>query len=807
MFQGYFKIAWRNLFRNKLHTSINIGGLIIGFTIGIAILLVVYDQFCYDNFHTNYNRLFQAYQVFNNPGGETVTNEFGIAAAPAYRMEVPAIEKTTRILDGGNHVEYNGKDLQIPVALVDNDFLAMFSFPVKSGNSMNALESLTAAVITEEAAKTIFGNENPIGKSIKASIGDKMQILVVSAVLKNITGSSINFQVLARIENLPNYASANNDWNDKAPVVYIQLKDGATRATAERQLKETDKKYTPAWYTDMEKKGAKPDKYGDLFATRLLPLTDVHFSTRVNGHRAISYMQIFTLLTVGLFIILIACFNFVNISLANAFTRSGEIGVRKCLGASKWKLFGQLWSESLMVCVIAFIISLSLVNIFLYSIDGFEQMRTSLLSVIWRPGFILLATSLLLFVSLVAGGYPSWQMIRFKVVETLKGRVSLRRNSVLRASLIVTQFVIACVMISCTYIIYRQYQYLQSADLGLNKEYVVSIPLHQTDKGSETIQKLRARLSSNPHILSITGSNINMGRGSDHRTVKMTTDFYYKDNHIITNMASVDYDYLKTFGLRPIEGRDFDRSFGSDTMNSVIISASVAKQLHEKNLIGMTIGADSSNPGGWHVVGIFPDFHLYTMEEKLEPLTLTLDNRSPVNYCFVKTTSENSLDNLAAIKKEMALLEPGQDFTGSFVDENINNWYQGEKTMSVLFSIAATITIVLSCSGLLAMVLLIIQQRIKEIGVRKVLGASVQSISLLIAKGFVWLIMIAVLIATPISWFAMSKWLNDFPYRIGIHIWMFALVALIAFAISLLTISVNTIRAARQNPVKSLRTE
>jgi hypothetical protein len=226
-------------------------------------------------------------------------------------------------------------------------------------------------------------------------------------------------------------------------------------------------------------------------------------------------MQMITMMMVGMFIIFIACFNFVNINLANAFTRSREIGVRKCLGAAKGKLFAQLWSESFLLCAIAFVFSLLLVNVLLRSINGLDQLRNALLNEIWKPGFMALVVLLLLFVSLMAGGYPSWLMIRFNVVESLKGRISMKRKSGLRSSLIVMQFVIACIMISCTYIIYQQYQYLQNADLGINKEYVISVPLHQPDKGREIIEKLRLRLASNPHILSITGSNINMGRGSE----------------------------------------------------------------------------------------------------------------------------------------------------------------------------------------------------------------------------------------------------------------------------------------------------
>jgi ABC-type antimicrobial peptide transport system permease subunit len=806
MFKNYFRVAWRNLYRNKLHTAINLGGLIIGFTIGIIILLVVYAQFTFDNFHEHRKRIYEAYQVINKTDGQEITNLFGFAPAPVYKKESSVIERATRITDGGNHVEYKGKDLVIPVAMVDEDFFPMFSFPILKGNRSNPLANLSDVVLSEDAVKKIFGNEDPIGKTIKASAGESMQKFIVTAVVKNFTNSSINFEIVTRIENRSNYPGSRNNWNDRSPNVYIELKKGATSMEAEGQLRQIDRKYVPEWYDDLAKKGLKADQSGDVMATRLLPLSEVHFSTRVNGHRAISSMQMLTILTVGLLIIFIACFNYVNINLSNIFTRSREIGVRKCMGASRWKLFLQLWSESFLVCIIAFIVSLLLVHYLLHSITGFEPLKISVQSVIWQPVFLLLAFALLFFVSLVAGGYPSWLMIRLRVVETLKGKISLKRNSVLRSSLIVMQFVIACIMISSTFIIYRQFKYLQNADTGIDKDYVISVLLHNPGKGSETIEKLRGLLANDPRIISISGSNINMGRGSDHRTVKSTTDFTVNNQTIRTNVASVDYDYLKTFGVKLLEGREFSKAFGTDTINSVVISQSVAEQFHDKNLVGKTVGADSSSRG-WHIVGIFNDFHLYTLEEKLEPLTLTISKDAPLYYGFVKTTSLNPVASMESVKKAMSVLEPGQEFNASFVNENINDWYQAEKMMSVLFSIAAAVAIVLSCSGLLAMVLLIVQQRVKEIGVRKVLGASVQNISLLISKEFLYLVVIAILIATPLAWIVMNQWLNGFPYRIHIQLWMFVVVAFTALIIAMTTIAVNTIRAAMQNPVTSLRSE
>jgi ABC-type antimicrobial peptide transport system permease subunit len=814
MLKNYWKIAWRNLFRNRLHSSVNIGGLVIGFTVGIAILLVVYQQFQWDHQQVNGKRLYEAYQVYHDPTGDRYNNSFDLGPGSAYKVEAPAIERMTRLRDGGNQIEYKGRDIPIPVMMVDADFLSMFTCPVVKGQGADALAQLTDAVVTEETAKKIFGNEDPIGKHIRVSVAGGQQDLVVTSVVKDPVASSVRFQILTRIENSGNYGKQRDHWDDNFCYLYIELKEGASQRQAEGQLRDVDHKHVPTRYADLQQKGAKPDALGDLWATRLLPLKNVHFDTVINKGRAVSVAELLITMSVGLFIILIACFNFVNISLAGAFTRSREVGVRKCLGAERWKLFLQLWGESLLVCVVSFGISLVLVNVLLHYIPGLQQMRVPMEEILWQPQFMGILVGMLLFVSLMAGGYPALVMIRFKAVETLKGKVSMSRKSALRSSLIVLQFVIACVMISCTFIMYRQYQFLTHSDLGIARETLISIPLHAPDKGHSTIAKLRQRLAADPRIVSVSGSNINLGRGSDHRTVHSTTGFTYEARDISTQMASVDYDYLKTLGVKLLGGREFDPTYGTDTSKNVIVNESMAKQLIgggraalPASIVGKDIILDTANNLSWHIVGVFPDYHLYTMNEKVEPLTLTLKTGESIPYVFVRTNGKDMIGSMATIKREMAELEPGQDFNGSFVDDNINDWYTQEQTTNFLFSIAAAIAIVLSCSGLLAMVLLIIQQRVKEIGVRKVLGASVASISMLVSREFIALVALAVVIATPIAWWAMNTWIQGYPYRISITLWNFLLVGVAAVGIALVTIAFNTIRAARQNPVRALRSE
>lgn len=808
MFKNYLALSFRRLFRNKFHTTINLVGLVIGFTIGLVVLLAVYGQFTYDKFHVNRDKIYQAYQVFHKASGDEIGNTFPFPAAERFKAEAPAIDKATRFLYGSNTIMYNEKEVDITTMLVDEDFLQMFTYPVTKGNAVNPLHNLSNIVISEKTATIIFGDEDPVGKTIKSPYGGQVKELIVAAVVKDIPkNSTIRFDAIARVEVRPDYTVDKANWNNQHHPVFVQLKESATVQQAEQQIRTINQKYLADWTASLKRDGAIPDKNGDVFATQLLSLKDVHFSPGINNvGNSVNKAELFTMLAISLLIILIACFNFVNINLANAFTRSKEIGVRKCLGASKDSLFLQLWSESFIVCSVAFLFSLVLTNIIIGIMQRQAPSNMPLQELLWNPGYLLMTFGLLLLVSFIAGGYPSWLMAKLKVVETLKGKITLKRKSIARSSLIVVQFVIACIMISSTLIIYNQFQFLQHADLGVNKEHVIVIPFHKPEKGISNIAKLRTRLASNPAILSLTGSSVNIGLGKDGITTKMTNRFGYKDKEINTNMTYVDYDCLKTFGIKPIEGNDIDVSYAADSLPHVLLTESLVKQFNEKHLVGQRIVIDSGAPA-WNIVGIIPDFHMYSMREAKEPVALIMDKKAGVRYCFIKTKAQNKVAVMDALKREMAILEPGREFKGSFMDENINNWYKQEKVMSIVLSIAAAIAIVLSCMGLLAMVLLIIQQRIKEIGVRKVLGASVSNISYLISKEFLLLVSIAVLIATPISWLAMNKWLQSFAYRIEISIWMFLLVAIIALLFAFLTICYNTVKAAVANPVKSLRTE
>ncbi|MDB5119894.1 MAG: hypothetical protein JWN56_1112 [Sphingobacteriales bacterium] len=791
--------------KNKLHTSINVIGMAVAFTCSILLLLFVYQQFSFNKFHTNVDRLYQVYNSYSTPTGVETGGEMGYPAAPALKAEGIGIEKTTRIKFGGRSVKYKDKELDLQVNLVDNDFFSMFSFPVVKGAKSNPLANLTNVVISEHAAEKLFGTEEPVGKTINANIGGEWKSLIVSAVLKDFPdNSSIKYDVLARPEISPDYADGKNKWSNQHHPVYVQLSASATKEQVERQLRSFTKKYNLGDVSFMKSKGYKPDENGDMSSMRLLPFADLHFIA-IGSHQEVSKSFLYVIMLVSLVIILIACFNFINLNIGLSFTRTKEMGIRKCLGAGKRQVWLQIWGESLFTVLIAMIIGIIIIFTLLEYLNKTSKINLHS-SLLYQPLVVLILLGILIAVSFIAAGYPSFIMGKLKTVEILKGKISLKKPGVFRNALIVVQFVIACIFICSTIIIYQQFQHFRNAPLGYNTSSIISIPIHNQAEGKRIVGQMRTRLSSQSSIISVTGSSINLGIGNDHSTSKSSSSFDYNGKSVSTNWISADYDILKTLNIMPKEGRDFKTDYVADSSHMVIVTASMAKQLSDKAVTGLSFYPDSSQPK-LTIIGVIPDFHLYSMHEKNEPLTISLTHDSMLAYMLIRVNTPNTSATMNLVKATYAEVEPGVEFKGSYVNENIERWYEIEQMLSKMFSIASIVAIVLSCMGLFGIAFIVIKQRVKEIGVRKVLGATVSGIAVLVTKEFIKPVILAMVIATPIAWWVMNKWLQDFEYRITISWWMFVIPGLLAVFIALATVSSQAIKAAMANPVKSLRTE
>lgn len=807
MFRIYLKTLVRTLKKNKLATAINVVGLTIAFACALLLLLRVYDEFSFDKAYADKERIFKVYNFGNAPEGERLSSSMPLPLQAAIKAEQVGVERAALMNSGsGQGIRYNGKTLALGTSLVGADFLDIFSLPVRQGNRQNALSGTGNLVLTSQAAEGVFGKEDPIGKRVEVNIGGQWTSLTVSAVLENIPrNSSLGFDMLARIELFPDYAAGANRWDWWNSSLYVKIQAGASQKTVEAALRQLVAKYYLGTIADVKKMGYKQDAQGDYIGLRLLPADAFHFDTQVGAPDAINKSFLYVLLLVSCSILLIACFNFVNLNIGISFTRTKEIGIRKCLGAQRKQVWLQVWSESVFLILVSMIAGVGCALLFLKKFNqvfgaGIEA------SLLGHPLVILALFLLVLVISLLASGYPSAVMASLKITEVLKGKFSMKGKSVLRNGLIVLQFVIAIVLISATLVVFRQFQYLRKAPLGYDTNALISIPVKQADKVTHTIAKMRAILAAQPSVISISGSSINFGVGMDGGTNKHGMGFEFEGKQVRTNLLSADYDIVKTLGVALKQGRDFSGTYASDTANNVIITESMAAQLGVKDPVGVSFVADSAE-APWTVVGVISDFQLYSMYNKREPLTIRMDPADPVNYLLVRVVTQNPSATMDLVKKAYREAEPGGDFNGSYVNENVDRWYRSEQQLAKMFMAAAAVAIILSCMGLFGMAFIVVGQRTKEIGVRKVLGAPVHNIAILISKEFIKPVVIAILIASPIALWALNKWLQHFTYRVPLTWWVFAAAGSLAVLIAVITVSVQAIRAAIVNPVKSLRTE
>lgn len=806
MFKNYLLLALRNMRKNMLHTFINVLGMMVAFTCSIFIVLMVYRHFTYDDFELNKNKLYKVYSYAIGSKGEETGTAMPYPLTPALKSENIGIEKATSIKNEGRLVRYNDKTLDMTTTLVDEDFLNMFTFQVINGNTKNPLSSTSNAVLTQTSAKKLFGDENAIGKPIEVKLYNNWYKLIVTAVVKDIPeNSTIKFSILVRTELFPNYVEMRNLWDNRNHDVYVLLANNATKLQVENRLRSLLQKYAPTNVAIAKKDGYIPDINGDYNSLRLLPFAEEHFSPQLGSGGTVSKSVLYVLMLISAVIILIASFNFVNLNIGISFTRTKEIGIRKCLGAGKKQIWLQVWGESFLMILMSMLVAVGAVTLLIQKFNQVFNAKMST-SALMQPAVLFILIVLVIIVSFIASGYPSTVMAKLKTIEILKGKITVKRPGMLRNALIVVQFVIAILLMCSTVIIFQQFDYLRSAPLGYNTQSIISIPIKSNETGKEIVGKLRTRLSAQSSVLAVSGSDVNLGIGKDHSTRTSITCFTYGDRTICGQVINGDYDILKVLGIKPLSGHDFSMEYAGDTSTQIIATKSYAEEFNQKTVAGFSYYADSTQPP-IKIVAVIPDIQIKSLSDQQKPVILNLSHDKRIDYAWIKVNTANAAATMDMVKKVYAQIEPGVEFQGSYVNENIERLYIEEKMMANLFTIAASIAIILSCMGLFGMASIIIRQRVKEIGVRKVLGASVSSIFSLVSREFVKPVIIAFLIAVPLCWWTMDSWLQNYSHRVNIHWWVFALAGTAAFAITICTVSFQSIKAAMSNPVTSLRTE
>lgn len=798
MLKSYLKIAWRNLRKQKVFAAVNVVGMSAALCAALLLSLTAYREWTFDNFHENGKDIYQLVGIEDTGGQLRTGASMSKPLAAAIQKEVPGVKHITFIAGYNVPVRYGTNHYYLSTQLVDNDFLKMFTFPVVKGDKNNALQQLNQVVLTERAAGILFKDTEPVGKTVELNLSGKWQPFIVSAIASDIPDNSgIYFELLTRFENDPEYNVTKNDWSASNYPLFVQLEPGTSKTSFEKNINTVVKKYYKGKIEDLQKNAVTGNNGKDVFYLEGIALKDFHLDANSTFYSGLNKFYPWLMIILATLIIGIAAINFINLSIARSFTRSGEIGLRKSLGAQNGQLMLQFWAEAFLLCCFALVLSLGLM-VFLLPYYNKVFGHHIALSIFRNIRVVAGTIGGFLLVTLLAGGYPAWRVAKLNILEVLKGKLGLGKSNGMRNGLIVIQFMVAVVLISCTSIIWQQLNFIQSAPLGYNTSQVISIPLDNATPSDITAMK--NRLTEMPEVKSVSGSMLNLGLGKDGSSGNWTRGFTYKDRHVSTQYLAVDYNYAKTLDLKILSGRDFSREYGTDS-SAVVVNEQMAKQLGVTDPVGLSFRMGDDEPPV-HVIGLVKDYHFESLHKKIEPLTMTMN--APLNYIFVKVETSNPVASLKKIGATWKGINELAESDPSFLDENTQRLYRQEQRFSKIFMSGAVLAVIISCMGLFAIAVLVMAHRKKEIGIRKVLGASVSGIVLLLSKDFLRLVLVAVLIATPAAWYFMQRWLEGFEYHTSIHWWVFGIAGLMAVCIAFITVSLQSVKAALANPVKSL---
>ncbi|WP_400077336.1 ABC transporter permease [Winogradskyella sp. R77965] len=805
MIGNYFKIAFRSLWKNRTFTALNVVGLTAAF--GVALLLAMYAvyELSYDRFHEHGDNLYMVYSEDSSPNGIEANISKSEPFSAALRDEVSGVEKITRYNGSGVLLSYQDKQLGMSGAYVDPDFFDMFSFPIIKGDKQNPITSESSVAITELAAKRIFGDKNAIGQTVTILRDEEQVPFTVTAIVEDFPAtSSIGFDVILNFKSQGYHAYERGvgQWDVENHEVYMQLSKEITPIQFESSTIDFTQLHYKNEIDNAKRDGVRPNNDGLYRQIKLLPYKDIRFANFNQGPVTINRTMPYLVLGIAILILFIACVNFVNMSIAKSDQRLREIGMRKTLGANKKQLFFQFWGESILVFTISAGLGILLATLLLPQFQVLFSTRASFTTFL-NPALIAILISIVVGITLIAGGYPAILMSRLGTLQSLKGKLDNSGKNYLRNSLMVLQFGIAILLISGTLVLQDQVEFMRTKDLGFNKEQVIAFPLNGERNDQQALQLVRDALQDKPNILSVSASNNILGLGKDGSRSTSVLGFEHNGRGVETHMLVVDSDYIETLDLDLVEGRSFKKNLASDSL-SVIINESMAKQLNEDEILNSKINIDNKF---FSIVGVIKDFNFQELDRHIAPMSLFALPNWNLRNVYVKVESQNLEQSYNDIKGVWASIEPNAEFQGSFLNENIDRTLRSERNMITMIGSGSILAITLSCIGLFAMSLLIVAQRRKEIGVRKIVGASVSAITILLTKDFMKLVGIAFLIATPIAWWAMSKWLQNYAYSIDLNILVFLMAGGIALIIAIITIAGKTISAATSNPVNSLRAE
>ena len=784
MIMNYLKITWRNFRRHKAYSFINIAGLAIGITACILLLLWVQDEWSYDRFHTNVNEL---YRVLLDPLGASPTHEAVTPPLLAEKMKesFPEVVNAARVATSGtllfkhgDQAFYEGQGI-----FADPAFFEMFSFPFLRGDPATAFSELRSIVITENMAAKFFRDENPLGKILTINNTTDYK---VTGVIKNVPHNShLGFNYVRNFMLLKEYGVNLEGWGNVSFHTYVQLQKNSSADRVNEKLK-----------TMIEEEDPGHNMY------YLQPLTQVHLHSNFNFDPAVtgSVMYIYIFTAAAIFILFIACINFVNLTTARSGIRAKEVGMRKAVGAFRKDIVKQFFGESLLLSFMALLLAVILLQLLLPLFNDLAGKELTMS----HSGYLQILLGLMgiaLFTGLLSGTYPALFLSSFQTISVIKNLPqSGTKGALFRKILVVTQFSLTIVIMIGTIVVHKQLDHIRNLNLGYDKDHMVCFPL-RGEFGKE-MDAAKAELRQNPNILDVTATSslpTHIGTGTSGAQWEGKPD----DLRIQMQIVSVDHSYLDTFRMKMAEGRFFSKEFESDKTESYVLNEAAIKAIGMNSPIGkrFAIGRESGA-----IIGVIKDFNYKSLHSEIEPLIMVMDPNF-LRYACIRISSENVEETIAFLESIWNKFSAGYPFDYTFLDDRINNLYKSEQNVGTVFNYFTVLVILIACLGLFGLASFTAEQRTKEIGIRKVLGALVPNIFLLLSREFAKWVLLANIIAWPVAYFIMNRWLENFAYRTKIGVGTFFLSSGLALVIALLTVSYQCLKAARFNPVDALKYE
>jgi putative ABC transport system permease protein len=792
MFRNYVLTAWRNLIRNRVYSVINIAGLTLGLACAMLIILYLKDELSFDRFHTNADGIYRLYTEATIPSGGT--RRMGISGdvqGPRFKSQIPEIRAFVRIQGGYADARLGSTVVPQPLLNVDSNFFQVFSFPLLGGDPATALMQPNAVVLSEDAATKYFGSTDAIGKTLLLKKDSVFEPYTVTAVARRCPqNSSIQFDVLLSKRGSPQTEQGDMAWSMFFETTYFLLDTRADLKRVEEKMTEVFVKDNPEMVKRIE--AATHGKLNGGY--RLQPFTDIHLANNMEreniaGASDVTYSYILS--GIAFFILLIACINFVNLTVARSLKRAKEIGVRKVTGGTRNQLILQFLGESFILCAAAFVLALGVVQGLLPLFNRLAD-KALALPYLFDVKLVCGYIALFLLTGLLAGFYPALVLSGFNPVQTLYGRISIGGRNYLQKSLVVLQFALSAFLIGATVVLFSQFNFLIHKDIGYDDSNLVLV--NKSDLTRSEARVFKTELMKDPDIQAVLPKDEDF----NFNPAKISGD-----SSITCVNVTVDESFLSVMKIPVLQGRNFSADFPSDSANAAIVNETFVKRAGWKDPIGQRVSFGPRE--NYRVIGVIKDYAYGSLADAIEPEILRMDQGYGMFYIKIKPGSETA--SLGRIEGTYKRLFPSTPFSYVFKGDENRKYYEAEERWKQMLLFASVVTIFISCVGLFGLSVFSVERRTKEIGVRKVLGASPGIIAALVSRDFLRLVILALVVALPAVWICADKWLERYPYRITISAWMPAGVGLVVMLIALITVSFQAVRAGRSNPVVSLRSE